>query len=98
MRIDWHEYIIVDPEIHHGEPCIKGTRVPVSMIVGSVADGMTPDEIIAAYPQLNKDAIQAALSYQSDMAGERLMKIRDELGKGKQSEKSAAEILSEMRR
>jgi len=33
MRIDWHNYIAVDPEIHHGEPCIKGTRIPVSMIV-----------------------------------------------------------------
>jgi uncharacterized protein (DUF433 family) len=34
MRIDWHKFIFVDPEIHHGEPCIKGTRIPVSMIVG----------------------------------------------------------------
>ena len=98
MRIDWHKYVAVDPELHHGEPCIKGTRIPVSMIVGSVADGMSFDEILDAYPQLKKESIQAALSYQSDMAGERLMKIRDELGKGKQSEKSAAEILSEMRR
>jgi len=62
MRINWHKFISVDPEIHHGEPCIKGTRIPVSMIVGSVADGMSFDEIIEAYPQLKKESIQAALA------------------------------------
>ena len=41
MRIDWHKYIAVDFDVHHGEPCINGIRVPVSMIVGSVADGIT---------------------------------------------------------
>jgi uncharacterized protein (DUF433 family) len=98
MRIDWHEYIIVDPEIHHGEPCIKGTRVSVSMIVKRVEDGMSHAEIINEYPQLNEESIQAALAYESDMAWERLMRIRDELSKGWHSEKSAVEILSEMRR
>lgn len=66
MRIDWHELISVDPEIHHGEPCIKGTRIPVSMIVGSVADGMSFDEIIDAYPQLKKESVQAALALQQE--------------------------------
>jgi uncharacterized protein (DUF433 family) len=66
MRVDWHKFISVDPEVHHGEPCIKGTRIPVSMIVGSVADGMTFDEIIDSYPQLKKEAIQAALEYAND--------------------------------
>ena len=98
MRIDWHEYITVDPEIHHGEPCIKGTRIPVSMIVKSIEDGILSEEILKEYPQLTEEAIQAALAYASDKAWERLMKIRDELGKGRPSEKSAVEILSEMRR
>jgi uncharacterized protein (DUF433 family) len=98
MRIDWHKYIVVDPEIHHGEPCIKGTRIPVSMIVKSVKDGMTPGEIINHYPQLTEESIQAALAYESDMAWESLKKIRDKLSKGRKGEKSAVEILSEMRR
>jgi len=98
MRIDWHKYISVDPKIHHGEPCIKGTRVPVSTIVGNVKDGMSYDEIINEYPQLNEESIQASLAYESDMIWERLMKIKDELGTGWQSEKSAVERLSEMRR
>ena len=67
MRIDWHKHISVDPEIHHGEPCIKGTRIPVSIIVGSVADGMSFDEIIDAYPQLKKESVQAALAYAADI-------------------------------
>jgi len=67
MRIDWHKHIEVDLEVHHGEPCIKGTRVPVSMIVGSVADGMAFDEILNAYPQLKKESIQAALAYAADI-------------------------------
>jgi uncharacterized protein (DUF433 family) len=67
MHIDWHKLITVDFDIHHGEPCIKGTRIPVSMIVGSVADGKTFDEIIEAYPQLKKESIQAALAYAADI-------------------------------
>jgi uncharacterized protein (DUF433 family) len=67
MRIDWHKFISVDPEIHHAEPCIIGTRVPVSMIVGSIADGMTFDEIIDVYPQLKKESVQAALAYAADI-------------------------------
>lgn len=67
MRIDWRKFISVDPEVHHGEPCIKGTRVSVSMIVGSVADGMSVDEIVDAYPQLKKESVRAALAYAADI-------------------------------
>jgi uncharacterized protein (DUF433 family) len=67
MRIDWHKFIGVGPEVHHGEPCIKGTRIPVSMIVGSIADGMSFDEILAEYPQLKKESVQAALAYAADI-------------------------------
>ena len=98
MRIDWHTYITVDPEIHHGEPCIKGTRVPVSTIVRSIKDGMSHAEILNAYPQLNGESIQAALAYESEKVWERLMKIGEQLSKGWKSKKSVVEILSEMRR
>ncbi len=66
-RINWQSFISINPEIHHGEPCIIGTRVPVSMIVGRIADGMTFDEILDAYPQLKKESIQAALAYAADI-------------------------------
>jgi uncharacterized protein (DUF433 family) len=66
-RVDWQEYITFDPELHHGDACIKGTRIPVVTIIGSLADGMSSDEIIAAYPQLKAVQVQAALAYAADM-------------------------------
>jgi uncharacterized protein (DUF433 family) len=66
-RLHWQERIVVSPDLHHGDPCIKGTRIPVAMIVGSLADGMTPDEIQAAYPQLTAEDIQVALAYAADI-------------------------------
>jgi uncharacterized protein (DUF433 family) len=65
-RVRWQERIVIAPDLHHGDPCIKGTRVSVAMIVGSLADGMTPEEIQDAYSQLTMGDIQAALVYAAD--------------------------------
>jgi len=65
-RVRWQERIVIAPDLHHGDPCIKGTRIPVAMIVGSLADGMTPREVQDAYPQLTLEDIQAALAYAAD--------------------------------
>jgi uncharacterized protein (DUF433 family) len=62
-RKRWQERIELSPDLHHGDSCIKGTRIPVAMIVGSLADGMTPEEIQEAYPQLSAEDIQAALAW-----------------------------------
>ncbi len=64
---NWLDRIAIDPDLHHGVPCIKGTRIPISTIVGSLADMMTPDEIREAYPQLMMEDIQAALAYAADV-------------------------------
>jgi uncharacterized protein (DUF433 family) len=45
-NIDWRKRIAVDPNIHHGDPCIAGTRVPVSVIVGSIAAGDSIDQVL----------------------------------------------------
>jgi len=66
-RVDWTPRIVVDPAIHHGDPCIKGTRIPVAVIVGSVADGMTVEEVCATYPQLVPDDVRAALAYSAEV-------------------------------
>jgi uncharacterized protein (DUF433 family) len=63
---NWRTRIRIDPTIHHGEPCIAGTRVPVSVIVGSVAEGDTWDQILASYPQLQREDIQSALLYAAE--------------------------------
>ena len=65
-RTRWQNRVVVDPNIHHGEPCIKDTRIPVATVIGSLADGMTPEEIRAAYPQLTSEDVRAALSYAAD--------------------------------
>jgi uncharacterized protein (DUF433 family) len=66
-RIRWQERIVIAPDLHHGDPCIKGTRIPVAMIVGSLADGMSPEEIQEAYPQLTLEDIRAALAYAAEV-------------------------------
>ena len=64
--MNWRNKIVIDPAIHHGEPCIKGTRVPVSVIFGSIADGDTAEEIIEAWPRLTGDDIKAALEFAAE--------------------------------
>jgi uncharacterized protein (DUF433 family) len=66
-RVRWQERVVIAPDLHHGEPCIKGTRIPVAMIVGSLADGMEQSEVLDAYPQLTAEDIQAALGYAAEV-------------------------------
>lgn len=64
--MNWRDRINIDPSIHHGKPCIKGTRVPVSVIIGSIADGDTPEQIKRSWPELNEDDIRAALKFAAE--------------------------------
>jgi uncharacterized protein (DUF433 family) len=66
MKANWRDRIVIESAVHHGEPCIKGTRVPVSVIVASIADGDTPQQIIDAWPQLTSDDIKAALKFAAE--------------------------------
>ena len=61
MQRELNERIIINPAIMTGKPIIKGTRIPVDMIVRLIAQGMTLQEILEDYPQLTKDDIKAAL-------------------------------------
>ena len=63
--------ITVDPKQMGGVPCIRGLRIPVATVVGMVADGMTAKDILAAYPDLERDDIQEALQYAADAVRER---------------------------
>jgi uncharacterized protein (DUF433 family) len=62
--------IIVDPAICHGKPCIKGTRIPVFVILDSLAAGMTYEEIKAEYPPVKDEDIRACIQYASVLAHE----------------------------
>jgi len=72
---DWRSRITVDPKVAHGRPCIKGTRVWVSLIVDNLAAGSTAEEIIRAYPALTRDDIRAALMFAAEMARERFVDL-----------------------
>ena len=61
----WRERIVCDPDLHGGEPCICGTRIPVAVLVASLAD-LSRDELLAQYPQLTREDVQAALYYAAE--------------------------------
>jgi uncharacterized protein (DUF433 family) len=63
---DWRELIAIDPAIDHGVPCIRGTRVQVSVLVGSIADGDSIKDLLAEYPQLTEADIHAALRFAAE--------------------------------
>ena len=71
----WRDRISVKPNICHGKACIKGTRIPVSVILDNLAEGLSSDEILRSYPSLKPEDIQAALSYAAELAQERIILI-----------------------
>ena len=60
---NWEQHIRTDPRICHGKPCIRGTRIMLSVILDNLADGLSPDEIVAEYPPLTLDDVRAAIAY-----------------------------------
>jgi uncharacterized protein (DUF433 family) len=67
--------ITIDPNICFGKPCIRGTRIWVTLIVDNLADGVPEEEILSAYPQLKLEDIRAALAYAAEIARERVIPI-----------------------
>jgi len=65
------ERITVDPEQMGGVPCVRHLRIPVATVVGMVAEGMTRDEVIVAYPDLEAEDIHEALEYAAEAVRER---------------------------
>ena len=62
--------ITFDPQIMGGRACIRGMRIPVSVIVGQIAHGATVDEILADYPDLEPEDVQQAIGYAAWLAQE----------------------------
>jgi uncharacterized protein (DUF433 family) len=62
--------ISIDTNVCFGKPCIRGTRIWVSLILDFLANGMSEAEILDAYPQLKPDDIRAALAYAAEVARE----------------------------
>ncbi|MCW5909807.1 MAG: DUF433 domain-containing protein [Cyclobacteriaceae bacterium] len=71
-----HPYIEVNPEIMMGKPVIKGTRITVELILESLAAGEPVENLLASWPKLTKEAVQAALAFAADsLKGEKIYPV-----------------------
>jgi len=70
-----NKYISIDPEICHGQACVKGTRIPVHQIIHMLASGDKSEEIIEDYPTLTIEDIHACLEYAASLAEEQITPI-----------------------
>ncbi|HUY36011.1 MAG TPA: DUF433 domain-containing protein [Pirellulales bacterium] len=61
-------HITIDPGICHGKPCVRGLRYPVEMLLELLSSGMTPDEILADYEDLERDDLLAILAFAARLA------------------------------
>lgn len=68
MTRAWESRIVSDPLVLRGKPCIRGTRIPVALILGYLADGVAPEDVITEFPDLAADDVAASLDYARDLA------------------------------
>lgn len=71
----WQDFITADPQVCHGKPCVKGTRIMVSVILDNLAAGLTVEELLRSYPPLTREAVHAAIAYAADLARERIVPL-----------------------
>ncbi len=77
ISMDWKKRIVVNREINHGEPSIRGTRVTVSALLGALAEGRNYKEITREYP-VTIDDIEAALAYTAEVLHDNMVIPFDE--------------------
>ena len=75
----FNKKISTDPNICFGKPCIKGTRIWVSLILDMLSEGVSFDEIIKEYPVLSAEDIGAAIAYGAEMTRERIVDIKPDV-------------------
>ena len=68
MQVDWRNHIVSTPDVLHGKPRIKETRITVSLILGYLAAGRTVEEILKEFPDLTREQIAACLDYARDLS------------------------------
>jgi uncharacterized protein (DUF433 family) len=64
--MDWHQRIILDPDVLVGKPVIRGTRISVDLVIDLLARGYSKDQIVQQYDHITADDIQACLAYASE--------------------------------
>ena len=65
--MNWRQHIVVDPAVLVGKPVVRGTRISVEIILDRLADGWSQDDILAAYPQLTREQMLAAVRFASEL-------------------------------
>ena len=75
-KVPARDRISIDPNICHGQACVKGTRLPVHQIVRMLANGDTVDDLLAEYPSLTREDIMACLDYTAELAEEQVAPIQ----------------------
>lgn len=65
--MDWKDRIEVNPAVLVGKPIVKGTRISVELILDRMADGWSMEDVLAAYPHINREDVLAALSFASEL-------------------------------
>ena len=65
-----HERIAVDPKVMRGKPCIRGTRIPVELILRYLGQGQTVDDVLAAFPGLSAEDVRAAVAFAADVVAD----------------------------
>lgn len=68
--VNWREYLTSDANVCGGQLCAKGTRVLLTVILDSLAEGASREEILGSYPSLQPHHIDAALAYAAELARE----------------------------
>jgi len=74
-REELFKRISIGPNVCFGKPCIRGTRIWVSLIVDNLAEGVPEAELLHAYPQLQAEDIRSALSFAAEMTRERIIPL-----------------------
>ncbi|MBN2541747.1 DUF433 domain-containing protein [bacterium] len=73
--MNWVDYIVFDPNTCHGKACIKGTRIMVSVVLDNLTADLSVDEILASYPSLTRESIQAAILYAAELTKEQIIAL-----------------------
>jgi len=73
--MNWREHITVDPEICHGVPCFRRTRVMVFIVLDNLAAGISPEAILREYPSLRPEAVSAAICFAAELVRERVVEL-----------------------
>ena len=67
--------VTTDPAVCGGNPCIRGTRIPIAVILDGLAEGLTAEQVLGHYPQLTLEDVRAALAYAAELSRENIWKV-----------------------